>query len=418
VRLLGDAFARRVRSLGAAEQRAFLAALWEARGYETADTGEVVTARQGGETVRIGVAGWRPPDVEADVFVGTRDTARVRRHAADRGARFVPPEELRELLLYGIDREVAAELARTHLGRPLSAFAGETAGGFEGRSPLVGVGALALAVVAVVALAGGAIFAVPPEDESTGETAKIPEPETPTPAPAPNETPTQDSEGYPDGLSADGVTDPEMLLETHRGVVDDRPHTVAVEFEKSANSTAPVPTLLGNVTRFERTIQLGAGNRSSFSQTATLESANGTQRVRLIAYRESAAVTARIIQANETGEIQNVTYGRLARPPGPYVGLVTDAERTVVDTLSTNTTDVERYARADRALYRVTATGEPAEFGRETAEYRAVAYLTADGRFVRLTVGYTDPETGERVTLELSVTGVDETEIAFPEWAG
>jgi len=180
------AFARRFRALSAAERRRFVAALWAARGWETShETAEatVVVARRDGETRRIAV-GTPVPD-DADVVVDeTGRSAAVRRRAEAVGASRVSPADLRDKLLYGVDRDTADRLFSRHFGVDLataattdaaddrrrvtrawrSVVAGERPATGRVRSAAVAVAAVALLIAAVAVLFPGG---VPPSDAGT-----------------------------------------------------------------------------------------------------------------------------------------------------------------------------------------------------------------------------------------------------------
>ncbi|MFB6126507.1 MAG: hypothetical protein ABEJ79_04310 [Halolamina sp.] len=115
----------------------FVAALYEARGYAVAHEGDlvVVVSRAGAEDERLAVPDGDGPPPEVDRVVttgrppGSVSESRETLDAAD----------LRAALLYGVDRERAADLLAEWFDRPLSSFEAERdpitpdAGGSDGR---------------------------------------------------------------------------------------------------------------------------------------------------------------------------------------------------------------------------------------------------------------------------------------------
>lgn len=103
-----SAFRRSVRSLEQEELAAFVAALYTARGHEATAGGSVVhIERDAGTDVYAIVA-------EGGVDAGDVDGVVVASSSipSPRNGRYVGPDELRRLLLYGVDRPDAEELCR------------------------------------------------------------------------------------------------------------------------------------------------------------------------------------------------------------------------------------------------------------------------------------------------------------------
>ncbi|ESS03025.1 MAG: hypothetical protein A07HR67_02534, partial [uncultured archaeon A07HR67] len=172
------AFARQFRALSTAERRRFVAALWTARGWETShETAEatLVVARRDGETRRIAVGTPVPDDVDV-VVDETGRSAAVRRRTEATGASRVSPADLRDKLLYGVDRDTADRLFCRHFGVDLAAAATTDAVGGRrrvmrawrsivaderpaigrARSAIAAAAAVALLIAIVVLLPGGA----------------------------------------------------------------------------------------------------------------------------------------------------------------------------------------------------------------------------------------------------------------------
>lgn len=97
----------------------FVADLWAARGWETSVSGPLVAASRGARRRRILVCRRRlerRPDVDVDVDVVVSPTGAdwVRRVAAARDATYLSPDDLRSLLVYGVDPAVADGLLGVH----------------------------------------------------------------------------------------------------------------------------------------------------------------------------------------------------------------------------------------------------------------------------------------------------------------
>ncbi len=106
-----EAFKIGYQSLSADERCAFLAALREARGWETSVDGTTVIATRGGTTRQIAV---EKPEKNAAVDAVALDEGSVGSVADDRNLDVLDPGSLRDELRYGLDRELTSELLRTH----------------------------------------------------------------------------------------------------------------------------------------------------------------------------------------------------------------------------------------------------------------------------------------------------------------
>lgn len=106
-----EAFKTGYQSLPVDERCAFLADLREARGWETSVDGTIVIATRSGTTRRLAVE--MPEDSAAVDAVGL-DEASVGPIADDRDFDVLDPGSLHDELRYGLDRELASELLRSH----------------------------------------------------------------------------------------------------------------------------------------------------------------------------------------------------------------------------------------------------------------------------------------------------------------
>lgn len=132
-RITRDAFADRLCGLEQADLAAFVAATFGARDWRVVVTGpRLVLSRKGDDSEErsvLVIGGGEPPsDVEIerlDVVIPARRSSAVDRLADDAGAVVFGPDDVYDLLLYGIDRETADALCREHLGRSVWAEPGE-----------------------------------------------------------------------------------------------------------------------------------------------------------------------------------------------------------------------------------------------------------------------------------------------------
>lgn len=107
------------------ELAAFVAALYEKRGWSVAREGTRVTlSRASPPAERTVLATTDPASVDADAvaavdrLVTPRASATAERLAGDAGVTLVTAEDLRELLAFGLDRETADALLRDHADAP------------------------------------------------------------------------------------------------------------------------------------------------------------------------------------------------------------------------------------------------------------------------------------------------------------
>lgn len=140
-RLPPAVFADLLAALGPDRFAAFVTALYAARGWDVDRDGRSLTLYRGDgpdrRTVLTAAAGSEPPSVGdegPDAVVASRRTRAVERLAEDAGAVVHGPEELYQLLLYGVDRETADELCRDYLGRSIEAEPGEESATVVGSS--------------------------------------------------------------------------------------------------------------------------------------------------------------------------------------------------------------------------------------------------------------------------------------------
>lgn len=234
---------------------AFVADLWTARGADAHVEGanRVVIDADGREKRVIRTVHWRSRvslrirlatgDIDldqTDVLVTNRDHLRLERLATAAGSGYVGPDRLREVLLYGIDRERSADLFQAYFdrsitgaersdsdGRPAGGLAARfrsfDSGGWNldgpGRRTTAGI-VVGLAICAIlVAGFGGAPLLEPSIVDSPGSAVD-------------NAGPVEGG-GYPRAVAAaaDGRLGP--LLDRHRAVLRDRSFVLAVTHNRT-----------------------------------------------------------------------------------------------------------------------------------------------------------------------------------------
>lgn len=135
----GTTFATLFDRLGAREKREFVADLYATRWWDTGREDDVVRMSRDGRTHRIAVVQpgrfGAPSLPDVDAVVVARESVAIRSAADDAGVDYLTPDDLRDRLLYGLDRETAATLFEEHFDRPLS-VAESSAGSEGGATPL------------------------------------------------------------------------------------------------------------------------------------------------------------------------------------------------------------------------------------------------------------------------------------------
>lgn len=440
-----ESFARRLAALPPRALRDLAADVWAARGFDTRIEGDIVVAERGGDRVVLfpsakrRLRGPARPSTDAGVDVVVDGSGEAESLAADLGAGRVAPDELYNVLLYGIDRDRAVELLGAHLDAPIrvdaeTAAAAERDGTTDGAGVSVGAhpdarafrgrarraldrlrstdgGAATLVVLGLVVFAAVGLGFGPgafPRPADLGGSAGV------DGTAAAGGTGGAGNGGDGDDRDGDDASRSNVTAGTggaeRVGAVGARPnHPPGVDPRQGALDTgelvgAHVAALDGRsyrwTARFDRSGHVDG--RGEWSRIRRLEVVGGDGRrltnvsgVRVD--RDGNAVRASYASYDggqfryrrTDGENEPVSYQRTAaaredrlRPQGTwaiqrYLGGGGDA--------SVSRLDVD-----GEALYRVTVREAPPGEGafRNVSDYRATAYVTDDGLVARLEVEY------------------------------
>ena len=429
-----ERFTALFRTLDPAERRAFVADLWAARGWTTTVEGEEVTATRDGARRRIRVADpgrFGSPSVDGvDVLVTTRDREALRGTTDTRGVEYLPPTDVHELLLYGIERETAARVFRERFGQRLDdadppvslreringpvRAAWSTLAGSRRLTLVLLIGLLVGAAVAGPALspADPAVTTVPNVTVTADEVGAVGGGTAATAAPSGTENP------LPPGLSEDGIRDLRMLADAHSGGVRNDQRTLSV----SADGPPDAPYMQGAMA-WNYTVRIEAPRIYVF------ESGFRFPASRFPPENETSADAARvgIFTAGDTKYRRQVdptgtAYQRyFTDATGDASGYASDIKRyllTFLDAEETSVSCAQTVASGRCESYLVTATGAPDALPNGTESFRATALVRQDGvvREFRATYTLPDGEGGrERVAFRF-IYDFSPVDVAAPDW--
>ena len=425
-----ETVARRFRALSPADRRSFVAALWAATGERTTvtDDGVVVgghpSGRDGppdGDLVRVvdpggGLLSDPTPSVaDADVVVATRADDDLAGAATAAGAEYVPPSELRDRLLYAVDRDRGAELCREYLDcEPVvpDADADVKTGPAAGDDATTAVRraaapvALLVLVVGLVAAGSGLPASTPDALPSSGtETPPLPSGTDPLRGDeGGSATATTPTASYPLGLSEAGVESAESLGTTHGSLARGRAYRLRLAFAGPPDE----PGFQG----FRR-IRLSATVESPSRYLVTL---------RLVPRNESAPATSISRYADGSAEYLRrdngtaVTYDRRSRSRGPSV--TGNVQSLLERYLDTRESDVRVERNDSETRLRVRAVDPRQRLGDSVSGYEATASVRQSGFVESLRVRYARERDGERfpVRVVFSYDDVGKAEATPPSW--
>jgi hypothetical protein len=385
-----------LRRLTDEECAAFVADLWERRGYEIHREGQLVSASRDGESLTIGVG---------DVDGGTVDilVAPDGNNRSATGRRLVDAAGLTERLWYAVDRPVARALCERHLGAAPDDLQPPLGMVLRRRLPAtagVFLPAVIVVLVAVAAVALGTAGLPGGDSATTGDDPSI---DTPVEAGPPVGTQTT-----PPGVSRFGIRDIDALAGAHRQAVDDRPVTIWVDRD------IPIFSQDGwDIRTYD--MDVASNGEQYVIDISTGPRGNRTDLGAL--YHDGRNSFARVVNDGEVS-YQPISPAQQERSvvPSP-AGL---GSRLVTRYLSTPTTELAgTVVRNGVTYYRVVATGSPSTPSLDSAEnYSATAEVSARGFVRNLTVEYTDGSRDRQLRLQRQVTyaRINETTVSEPAW--
>jgi len=379
-----------IRKLDEDELAAFVTDLWERRGYRTIRDGDVVVATRNGQTEVLLLAiapsteSCSNPSRQIDGIIAPRDQGTAT-SSRDR-TRIIDAANLREMLLYAIDRQDATALSRRHFGAALE----------ELRAPLrirlvrrISAPAFPQSQATLVALLvvlvgiGGAVFYATGGFNGLGGQRDPQVPAT-TPDSAPpqvsfvNTTP-QNEPLPPPGVTTAGIRDTESLGNAHDRILENESYTLQIV------TLWPRDGTVGPRGGFYHgTNVMVAGDR--YYLTTTVEESGETTLNRYI-YHDGSEWYVLATRNGTVSERYVTADPDEVPPPNPF-----EVRRTLVTRyLSTPETEfVDRGSDTDPPGYRVVGRGLPSEMGAShVRNYTAIALIDEQGMVQELTVEYT-----------------------------
>lgn len=431
----------RLRALDRDEFVDLCAALWAARGYTIRRVdGRFVASRSDDHLVVLpradpGLAGATRAAIrsrvsptgsvdgsDVDLVVTPVDTPWATRLARRHGARLVGPAELTRLLLYGVPRATADELASQYFGLSTvseavatDATTSSVTAGSRRPALLVVAGVVCLVLAAVVAgvwTPDPEITGVPESNGGTGPSGDAPAPDTPMAGTVIDETAgtrtASATTRHPPGVERDSV-DVATLADAHAGFVSGRSYRLIV---RQSGTDA-----LDGSRRWDGVWQhaVVAGPRTWLFVVVGYDAVDGESRlVQYTAYADGEFVYRR------TNSNEAARYDRYPARVMPQHGFGTQAVRAhdaLTRYLATTEVRIDRPSwRPD--LFRVVATGRPTGIDGPVSNYTATAFVSEAGFVSELTVEYTRHvgDGTESAAFRFEYAAVDETTINPPGW--
>ncbi|MEF8784484.1 MAG: hypothetical protein V5A45_01030 [Haloarculaceae archaeon] len=404
-----------LRRLNPPELAAFVADLWDAQGFRTELDGLGVVAKRGEETLIIRVADAVSEPVSADLVVAIGGGFDGHTTTLDAG-------DLAERLWYAVDRPVARELCRRHLGEVPSELSTplrlRVQRWWAGRSvpALAWILVVAVVIVFVVGLLASSGWLPNTGGTDSQVTASDPPAATATPAaetawshePRLVDASTVDSAQLPPGVNSDGIDDIDALSSAHSRAIGNQSYTMSIDRYQ--------PEIWAQeVIDIHRDIDVEVSSGTYLLNAA--ERANGETIPMGTLYYDGT--NTYLAQEGFSG----VSYRRVPptelrqRYPPPPSELT---ERLVSTRLSTPTTEVQGVLRegGDR-LYLLTGSGQPEwqDIG-DVQRYNVSALVTEAGLVRDVSLSYTIRD-GDRlvdVRREVTYDEVGETTVDPPGW--
>ncbi len=402
-RRFADAFERLDRS----DRLDLIETLWTERGWTVDREGNLLVATRESESKQIRVGSAAGPD---DDILVTIDRRRVR---LDENADVSVwgPAAVRDMLLYGIDRETAESVYETFFDRSLyyEESTLEPSPGLLNRVPVFKTAAVVVVLLVAVAAAAGVPLSfsdsTPEFDRNTefdgsdrfGNTTNESQPVT--------SEPDATESRYPPGLDADGVGDIGAVREAHLNGVMGSSYTFAIRESGPSNHT----TYPGAVShRLRGTVE----NRTSYEMRQRLEYPPAGERANrtLQLYADGEERYAQWTYNNETS-FQNTSF----RGNDDTEAVARMMAIAISRYLDTNETRVEANDVFGRPAFIVRATGEPNQIEEPVENYQALAVIRPDGTVDLLQVLYSPVGTNETARYDMQLFAWSGT-IDEPQW--
>jgi hypothetical protein len=377
----------RLRRLDAEACASFVAALWDARGFETTRRDGAVIARRGSERCVVLPLGGRSPvsrsavgdglvPADVDVVVAPASPRGSEALTTDLDARLVDAGDLAEMLRYAVDRQTAATLCSAYLGAAPDDLRLPLPNRIRRAGERVGVGATVVAVAALVLVVGAGAVLGP---GLAGVTGGEGDPDaTPTPsadggtvgasnASAPTGSGVTDPATVP-GLAADGIADVDRLASAHAAALGNESYTIWFDYF-TPEEGAP-----------DRRVQydtdaLVDGERS-LAATSLERHSDDRERVGAVYFDG----TRRYVADGTNGTWTFRAVGTERPTATPRAVPFTRPAETVRTYLATPESTVERRTGdAASDLYRVSGEGRPSALPSTVADYSMVALVDEQG---------------------------------------
>ncbi|MFC6825384.1 hypothetical protein [Halopelagius fulvigenes] len=436
-------FERWLRRLDAERLRGFVCDLYAAAGREVraredgtlavGENGRVVVTLDARRRLRTP----RVPD-DADAVVAASPSRRLVRRVVSSGATLVGPDDLRNLALYGVDRDDCERLFRRYFGESpsversgVAAEGDDAPDGERGESNGFGVARVAaepVSSLAVLLLAGLVVAAVlgpfgfgvvPRTDDAAGPNVG------PVVAASSDGSADGDGEGdsdddsdgdgdadepFPPGVGPAGVADAATLAAAHADAVAGRSYQLIVRQSGTNARTGR------GWTRAYRRADVAGPTRYRYFVTgyrATGEGgaefahysmyADGRHNYVYTEHGEKQSYARHVVEADEDGH-------------GPFENRAAGAVRRYLDAPRTNVTRKNWSVQP----YRIVATGTPRSLPNSgnVTDYRAEAHVGADGFVSLLVVSYEVRAGGETrsVRFRMEYTDADPETVRAPPW--
>lgn len=383
-----ERFVASVAGLSPRERAAFLADCWAARGRTVDRDGTRVTVD--GAVVAFETGGL---DATVDRVVVPEPSDRLRERARALDVTITDGADVRDLLLYGLDREVAESLYRSHVGRPLvTSDAGDADQGDEGAAgAAVPAVALAVLLVAVTPLALVAVDSAVETRVVDGPAAFVTDGAEPSGA---------NATGLPPGVTTDSV-DVQELAAAHADVLRGATFTVARRYDGPENGSSYRSASV-------REVRVRVASSAEFRVDRRVVDASGAETVAGL-YADGRTEYNRVRRGDD------VDYGSTSVGGASNVPLYVGNSQWVIEKFL-RASDVRVFRLPGGETVRVEATGTPEQLPDHVADYRATATVGPDGLVESLRVRYTDTEAGTTVLVVQTVEDVGTTTVDPPDW--